>query len=253
MQFMFGSGILSGIPLADATGAAISNPTPVQFGELQDVSVDISFENKTLHGNKQFPVAVGRSKGKITGKASFGRINGAVFNSLFLGQSLQNGIVSQVYDTTGAVIPPSTFEITVAPPNSGTFTVDLGVRDENGNTMKRVASMPTAGQYSVDSDGKYTFAAADEGTRVYINYQYTASSSSATKIDITNLPMGYAPTWRADLYMPYQNKSLVLTLYNCVSSKMSFATKQDDFSMPEIDFEAFSGGNDLIGTLALSE
>lgn len=252
-QYQFGSGILWGIPLTDARGNTIETPTPVQFGELQNCSVDFSFETKTLHGQNQFPVAVGRGKGKITGKAAFARINGLLFNSLFFGQTLQNGIVSDIFSTDGVQIPASPSEITVQPPNSGSFAFDLGVRDEYGNTMVRVNAAPNTGQYAVDGSGKYTFASAQASKFVYINYQYTADSTTAKKMTIKNLPMGYSPTFKAELFMPYQGKTLTCTLLNCVSAKMSLSTKQDDFVMPDLDFECFANPNGDLVTLATSE
>ena len=252
-QFVFGSGILWGTPSTDSAGNAVSNPTPVQFGTLQNVSLDIAFENKTLHGQAQFPVAVGRGKGKVSGKASFAQINGSLFNSLFFGQTLNTGLVSDVYDTTGAEIPassPYTIEPTV--PASGTWTQDLGVRDANGLPMTRVASSPSTGQYAV-TDGEYTFASADAGARVFINYQYTASSTGARKSTIQNVPMGYAPAFRVDLYVPFQGKSMIWTLPNAISTKLTIATKLDDFAMPEFDFEGFADSAGNVLTYSTSE
>jgi len=246
-QFTFGSGVLWGTPLSDATGTAITNPTPIQFGTLQDCSVDISGDIKELYGQNQFAVAVGRGKAKITGKAKFAQINGSLLNSLFFGQTVTNGILSDVYDTTGAAIPATPFTITPTPPSSGTWTADLGVRDSTGLPMTRVASSPTTGQYSVSIAGLYTFAAADTGKTVFINYQYTATSTTATKSTVQNVLMGYAPTFKADLYMPYNGKSLIVTLPQCISTKLSFATKLDDFQISEMDFSAFadSAGNTI--------
>lgn len=251
-QFSFGAGTLWGIPTADYSGTAITNPTPVQFGTMQGGSLDISFDVKELYGNKQFPVAIGRGKGKITGKANFAQLNGSLINSLFFGQTLASGILSNYFDTTGAVIPATPFSITLTPPSSGTWSVDLGVIDSNGLAMTRVASSPTAGQYSV-SAGVYTFAAADTGKTVFINYQYTATSTSAVKSTIQNVQMGYAPTFRADLSVPFQGKSLIFTLPNCISTKLSFATKLDDFSIPEFDFSAFADSSGNVLTYALSD
>lgn len=36
-MYQFGAGVLIGVPTVDATGAAIANPSPVQFGTLQNV------------------------------------------------------------------------------------------------------------------------------------------------------------------------------------------------------------------------
>ncbi len=51
----FGSGVL----IATPSGA---NATPVQFGTLQDVSIDISFSSKQLFGQYQFPIALARGE-----------------------------------------------------------------------------------------------------------------------------------------------------------------------------------------------
>jgi hypothetical protein len=251
-MFLFGSGVLYGIPTADANGNAIANPTPIKFGTLQNVSVDISFENKSLYGQSQFPVAVGRGKGKIAGKAQFAGINGATLNHLFFGQTLAAGIIGIVNDVVGTVIPSTPFTITPTVPNSGTWTLDLGVVDSNGVPMTRVASAPATGQYSVAA-GVYTFAAADTGKTVFINFEYTATSTVAQKSTVNNLLMGYAPTFRCELSTPYAGKQLALTLFNCISSKMTFATKQDDFIVPEFDFDAFANGSNQVMTYALSE
>ena len=251
-QFLFSTGALWGTPLTDASGNNITNPSPVQFGTLQDCSVDFSFDTKLLHGQKYFAEAVGRGKGKINGKAKFAQINGATLNSLFFGQVMTSGIVNNVYDVIGQAIPATPFTVTVVPPNSGTWAYDLGVRDANGLTMTRVASAPATGQYSVAA-GVYTFAAADTGKVVFINYNYTATSTTAKKINIINMPMGYAPSFQADFMLPFSGKFLMLKLANCIGSKFAFATKQDDFTIPEFDFEAFADPAGNVASWSMSE
>ena len=218
----------------------------MQLGVLQDLSLDISFDTKTLYGQQQFPVAVGRGKGKMSGKAKFAQLSGVAINSLVFGQTMTNGLTSDYYDVAGSLIPGTPFTVTVTPPNTGTFSYDLGVRDANGVPMTRVASAPTTGQYSVAA-GVYTFATADTGKQVFISYQYTATSTSAKKSTVQNVLMGLAPTFKGDIYIPYNGKSLILTVPLCVSSKFTFGTKQDDFMVPEFNFEGFadSGGNAL--------
>jgi len=246
MQVTFGSGLMFAVPFLDGTGATITTPTPVQFGVLQDVSVDVQFENKMLHGQNQFPVANGRGKGKVGGKAKFAKINGALYNSLFFGQTLTKAIFAVQSDFAGTLIPTTPYTITPAPPFSGTWTADLGVLDANGNTMTRVASAPATGQYSVAA-GVYTFAAADTGLKVYITFEYTAVSTTANRIDVINLPMGYSPEFKLYLSNPYKSKINTMKLYSVVSTKLSVGGKNDDFTVPEMDFEgmADSAGNVL--------
>lgn len=253
MQVGFGAGILWGTPLTDANGAAIANPTPVQFGALQDVSIDFQADIKQLFGSNAYPLVVARGKSKISGKAKAAQVNGALLNSIYFGYVATSSIVGDVADVTGALIPTTPFQVTPTPPSSGTWSVDLGVKNSNAVPLARVASAPATGQYSVAA-GVYTFAAADVGLTVYISYQYTASSTAAKKISITNVIMGAAPTFRCDLSVPYGGKTLTLVLLNCVANKLTLATKLDDFTIPEFDFEAFADASGTgIGTIALSE
>jgi hypothetical protein len=261
MQNIFGAGSLWGTPLADATGAAIAVPSPVQFGLSQEISIDMSFDSKLLYGQNQFPVAVGRGKGKVSGKIKNAQVNGALWNSIFFGQTLNSNAIGIVQDTTGIAIPATPFTITAGTtsdathikiPNTGTWSADLGVRNANGVELTRVASGPMTGQYTVAA-GVYVFAAADVGTTVFINYEYTYTSAVAKQSTVNNLPMGYAPSFRADILMPYAGKSAVFTFYSCLASKLSLATKLDDFVIPEIDFDCFADATGRVFTWSLSE
>jgi len=252
-MFLFGSGILWGTPLTEADGDAIANPTPLIFGTLQDNDLDFKFELKELHGQNQFAVAVGRGKGSVSGKAKAADIRAGFLSTLVFGQAMVDGLTSMVYDTVGAAIPTTPFQITPTVPSSGTWAADLGVINATtGRAMTRVASAPATGQYSV-SAGVYTFAAADVATTVYINYRYTATSTTAKRMQLNNLPMGYAPTFRADFYGPYLGQSCVLTLNKCIAEGVKLTTKNDDFSIPDFGYRAFADASGVIGTLALTE
>lgn len=249
----FGSGLLWGTPLQDASGVAIANPSPIIFGTLQDVEFDVKFELKKLHGQNQFAVAVGRGKGEITGKAKLADIRAGFLETIVFGVSGSNGTLSMVNDTVGTAIPSTPFTVTVTPPGSGTFEKDLGVIDSTtGRGMTRVASAPTTGQYTV-SAGVYVFAAADVAKVVYINYRYTATSTTARTMTVRNLPMGYAPTFALDYYSPFQGKSAVITLNNCIADGWKFSGKNDDFAIPEVGFSAFADAAGILGRMAFTE
>lgn len=240
MQVAFGSGLLFATPLVDAFGAAIANPTPFLLGVMQDCAIDLSFDTKELHGQNNFPVDIGRGKGKLSGKTKAAQINAKMFNSLFFGQTMSTGLTSIVYDTTGTAIPSTPFTITPTPPASGVWAADLGVRNASGVPLTRVASGPATGQYSVAS-GVYTFAAADTGNTVYINYRYTvASAGSGNSLNVINLPMGEIPSFQAELLLKKGGKSTYVRVPNFVTSKFNFGTKQDDFLIPEFDFSGFA-------------
>lgn len=248
----FGAGAVWGTPLQDASGNAIAPSTPVLLGVMQEVSVDLSFDIKELHGSNAFAVDVARGKGKIAGKSKFGRFNGLMLNSLFFGLTAASGISSRILDTVGALIPSTPFQITPTIPSSGTWATDLGVRDQNGNPMVRVASAPATGQYSV-ATGIYTFAAADTGKRVFIDFGYTATSTTAKKIAVSNGLMGSAPTFKVDLINTHAGGYFGMSLYNCVSTKLGIATKLDDYTIPEFDFSGFADASGNVLEMGTSE
>jgi hypothetical protein len=240
-MYAFGTGVMWATPNIDAFGNTVANPTPVQFGELQDSQIDISRDLKELIGQNQFPVAVAVGKGKVGLKAKLAKINGALIDTVFSGQGFATGTLTAINnDTTGAAIPASPYQVTVAPPSSGTFTRDLGVIDWNGNPMTKVASAPATGQYSVTAGGQYTFAAADTGKLVFINYVYTLAQAGAKALSFQNLPMGQTPIFGIDLKVGYAGKNVIWRFPNCVSGKLTFGTKQDDFTILDLDIAAFA-------------
>lgn len=253
-MFGFGAGTLIGVQTQDATGAAVANATPVQFGTLQDISGDVSFEEKLLYGAYQFPVAVGRGKGKLAFKAKAASLYGSIFGDLFFGTGSTAGIKADVINFPASIPSATPWQVTVAPPNAGTFVSDLGVL--NAATllpMKKVATAPATGQYSVSIAGVYTFATADANANVLISYEYSATSTSAKIVAISNQLMGVAPTFRASLNFSYAGKNFTFNLNSCTSSKLSLPLKNDDFTIPEFDFSAFADSAGNVGYVALSE
>lgn len=238
----FGSGVL----IATPSGA---NATPVQFGALQDVTLDISFSSKQLFGQYQFPIAFARGEGKITGKAKFANIDGPLFNSCFFGQTLSTGQKLWAYNEAGAV--PSSSPYTYAAGNAANFDADLGmVYASSGLALTRVASAPSVGQYSVAA-GVYTFNSGDAGKALLVSYSYLQTSGGSRAV-IANKLMGTAPTFQIDFYQTNPNVAGAqwsLRLYNCVSTKLSVASKTQDFMIPELDFEAFANAANSIGEI----
>lgn len=239
MQLLFGAGDFFAVPLTDANGNAISNPTPIQIGAMQEMSLDFSGDLKELYGNRQFAMAVGRGKVKTTGKFKGAQIHGAALNSLFFGTGVTAGTMHALNaDVVGTLIPTTPFTITVTPPNAGTVVDDLGVLNANAVPLTRVASAPATGQYSYAA-GVYTFAAADVGTRVFINYRYSYSLATAKRISLTNVGMGQTPAFKAYMQTTFQGKRALVMLESVVSTKLQLlSTKQDDFSVPSVDFSA---------------
>lgn len=247
----FGVGKLIATPTNDSTGAAISNPTPVILGTMQDVGVDLSVEMKTLYGSKRYPIAVGQGRGKIEIKAKYADIDGGVLGQLFMGKAGTTGIKAAALDTV-ATIPTTPFQITVAPPSSGTYVADLGVFDvATGTQLKRVASAPSAGQYSVNTGtGVYTFNTGDSGKSVAISYEYSAASGGSYWA-MTNDVMGYTPAFSLLLQNTYLSKTMVMKLNSCVSGKLNVPLKSDDFAVYDFEAEAFADAAGSLGYVCM--
>lgn len=254
MQLGFGTGVLTAIPQLDAAGATIANGTPVQFGTMQEVTGDLSFEEKTLYGAGQFPIAVGRGKGSLTFKCKLAEIKAAVLGDLFFGTTAQAGsrlAVNNFGVTLGDTAP---YEVTVSPPNTGTFLQDLGVRDgTTGLALKKVASgtAPGVGEYNVDLVGKYTFNAAHAEKRVLISYEYSTTGGST--ITISNQLMGEAPFFSVQLMTRYKGKHLTLKLNSCTSNKFSLPFKSDDFFISDFEFSAMADDAGIVGEMSMAE
>lgn len=252
-QYTFGTGALWGTRTVDAAGAAIpaTAQTPIKFGVLQSVNLELNAETKTLFGSRQFAEVVVRGQAEISVTAAAAQISGRFFNDLFFGQTLVAGYQSVVDDLTGAAIPATPFTITVTPPGGGTFIESLGVRFAATQIdLVRVASAPATGQYTVSAGGAYVFAAADTGQTVLISYRYSATLATAQRSTVANLNTGTAPFFRCDLYAPaVDGRTAVFTLPRCVSSKLSLSLSNTDFLIPNLEFSAF---NDPITNSVLS-
>jgi len=248
----FGAGKLIAVPTNLANGSVIANPTPVLLGSMQDISLDLSVDLKTLYGSKRYPIAVGQGKGKIEVKAKHAEIDGGVLGSLFFGKAAAAGIKAAVFDSAGT-IPTTPFQITISPPNTGTFVADLGVVfTATGVQLTRVASAPAANQYSVNTGtGVYTFNTADSTKAVQISYEYTSNATTGQVWTMTNDVMGYTPSFTLLLQNSYDGKNLVCKLNRAVSGKLGVPLKSDDFAIYDFEAEAFADAAGNIGYICL--
>lgn len=237
-KIIFGSGTLYGVN-------SVANSTPAKFGALQGISLDIAFSTKELYGQQNFPITVARGTGKITGKASNATFQARAFNDLFFNNTMTTGKTVTQIDEAGTIPSPSG-PYTITSSNSAQFVTDLGVIDKaTGNLMAKVASAPTTGQYSVAA-GVYTFAAADAGKPVLLNYQYNVAASGS-KIVIAQQLIGVAPKFKVVFSTKYDGQQIDLQLNACVATKLSFASKQEDFAMPDFEFSAFADDSGTVG------
>lgn len=95
--------------------------------------------------------------------------------------------LNNVEDTT---IPGTPFQVLVN--DSADFLQDNGVVFyPSGTALTKVASSPSAGQYTVTAGGLYTFAAADANKQIqisYVTHTTNQQSDAQTSLNITLLP-----------------------------------------------------------------
>lgn len=248
MQLSFGSGALWG-ERTDITGSGIG---PRQFGVLQDIQIDFDWTDKELYGQLQFPVAIARGQGKISGKAKFAQILGLLYTDMFFGVTPATGQFA-VSELEAAIVPASTpYTVTVA--NASSYNDDLGVAyTSTGRRFNRVTTPSAAGQYTVDfATGVYTFSAADADAALLVSYTYN-NATSGSKLTLTNPLMGTTPTFKAKFYTTYSGEGMALRLNACTANKLSMPTKIDDWTINELDFMAFADAAGTIGYLSTVE
>lgn len=131
----------------------------------------------------------------------------------------------------------------VVPPNSGTFTKDLGVRFKGGITLDRVAlTSPLAllnNQYAVSDNGSYYFDQTNGGDTVYIDYQYEVAGTGQT-ITINNNKMGGSPILSVDILYEMDGEMMTASFESVKMKGTGIATKQDDFSPMKFEMTAFA-------------
>jgi hypothetical protein len=243
MEFGFGSGILTGLRNDSAAGAA---PTPRRFGALQDVNIEFTGDIKELFATQQFPIDTARGKTKITGKAKVAEIKAAEYNDIFFGQTLATGSLKYAYNESVAS-GTSAVTYTVANAGSTPLTDEGAFYVANGNQLTAVTGGASAGQYVWNaSTGVYTFATADAGNGFFVNYIYNVTTGYS--IAIGNPFMGTTPQFKATLFQQFEGNQIVLVLNKCVSSRLTFPTRIDDYLIQELDFSAFADAAGNVGS-----
>jgi hypothetical protein len=255
MRIFFGSGQLFALPGPFFGGTPGTAQSPVWFATLQDVDVTIDATIKELRGNTQFPEDTAIADKKITWKAGSGRFSIDVFNNLYFGDTISTGSYS-LGTGAGTGVPVVQEAATL---NATTYTVvnathfseDMGVvYASNLNGFQRVTTGPTAGQYSVNvATGQYTFAAADNAKGILVSYRYGVASGRV--LVVQNHVQGWGPSFEMLLSQPYQEMTAgipnYLDLYACKANKLAQPLKRVDYSITDIEGQAFANSAGYIG------
>jgi hypothetical protein len=240
---LFAAGYLMG---RAAPTTANPNPSPRMFGQLQEVSMDDSFEEKKLFGANSAPLRVFRGQRKLDIKAKAARISGAAYCELFYGTTTSTGSVLSVFNEVQTI--PATTTYTLTANNAGVaganFVEDYGVAyATTGVDFKLVVGTPTVGQYSVSSVGVYTFAAADASAVVVLRYGY--SVLTGITVQVPNTAQQESPYFSAVLNNPTDG-GFTRKIFKCTASKLNMQFKQGEIVIPEFDISVVDPGTSVL-------
>ena len=246
-EYAFGAGFMTGTR-TDLAGV----PTPRRFGTLQDVTIEFNGDIKELYSSYQFPVDAARGKTKITGKSKLATLQASMFNDLFFGQTLSAG-QTKITIPPGEAFTPGSSAVSYTVAMSGsTPLADQGVfYTASGIQLTAGSSATGIGVYEfVASTGIYTFSSSDIGTGVLVNYDYTVATGSS--IAIGNPFMGTTPRFSLTLVDVFEGNQIELQLNQCVSTRLTFPSRLDDYWIEELDFSAFANAGNVVGTLSMA-
>ncbi|MEY2668532.1 MAG: hypothetical protein RJA59_1170 [Pseudomonadota bacterium] len=228
---MFSTGVLT---LRDTSGNAYP------CGTLQDVGIDFSSSVKELRGANKWPVAVALAGQKISVKASFANISGAMLQAVFGGTSASGmTIIGSVAKTAAA----STFTIATtdySSPAGWAWGTDLGVvYAATGQPLKYNAGTLAAGQYQ-NTAGVYTLHSSDATANVVVSHTYAVTAGET--ITGSNSAMGLATTFGAYVYNSFTdaggvNRKMGFYFPAVIAPKLSIAMKNEDFTSQNLELE----------------
>ena len=251
--FVFGPGEIFAVLNQYYDGTSPTVPQPFRLDVDQDLPLDFTSTPKELWGQSIFPTAIGLGEGKVTGKIRQGRVDYRMIQALFAAQDGQpttgmNLTYQQGYST---VVPGSPYQITPAPPNSGVYVADWGVRYANSGLFLTKVTGPVAqGEYA-ESAGEYTFAALDTTQPIIIDYEFSVATGYTISYD--NPLQGAVGFMHMRYQGSYGGRYIGIDLPLLVPNKFSLATKQKDWVMPEFDFSLFSAPSGLVASIFTTE
>ncbi len=229
----FGAGLAIIKPVA---GDLPVNPAAIEADVMQNFKFDYNQDIKSLKGQLKGPVDSAPAAVTMKGSFEVGKILGGFLQNIGMAQTVSAGVQALAYREM--VVVPLNAPYTVSVLQAATFVDDKGVvYSANTAPLYPTSAAPTVGKYSV-SAGVYTFSQADAGKLLLVNYGYTVAATGQT-FAMNNETMGSGPISQVDLRMPYQGNYQGLLLTAVRFGKVSVATKQDDYTMFSVDFEAF--------------
>ena len=229
-----------------------ANQVVTLLGVLQDMEISIDRTVKELIGQYALPVDIAMAQMKITGKGKYAQIGATNLNNTILGQTLTTNSGFQI-----AAPENHTGALTITVTNGATFSEDLGVRyHATGNPLQPVTATPSAGQYIAGAAGvgAYNFAAADT---VSLDIYYSYNVTVLNQIIAANQLMGQGTTFELIGSNTYNvcgvTKVISVKLNQCKASRTSLPFKNIDYTLMDLEFQAFADCSNNWGIIAMTD
>jgi hypothetical protein len=151
---------------------------------------------------------------------------------------------------SGSVI---TFGPSCVVANAATFVKVLSVAyAASGYRLTLATGAPAAGQFTANAAGGFAFNTADVGAGLLISYGYSVAASGES-IELNDSDQGISPVVGMTLLGKYNGPQgievVTLTLYATIFEGFTIGTKQADWSMNDLSFEAMKNAAGSIGNI----
>ena len=258
-MFSFSSGRLIGSQLS-STGALLS---PIEFGTLQNVTIDAKVDLKELYTAKRFPVAVADGKGKIDITAQAATINAQLFGLVFGSTSSQGGGVAFIADEV-QIVPSTPYTITLNQTPDATVMLPSVLSVQNGvliqyNVLNNTGT-PVAGvSCKFNGTTGIVFASGDAAETVLVSYYYDISAPNASTNKIANVAFGSAKAFSLALCNTTNNANdnhgdqLIVVLNRVIAPSFKMDFKLDDWLIPDFTMQAFADASGNIGNFYINQ
>jgi hypothetical protein len=251
----------------------------LELGVVQSASLELKVDLKELRGAYRFPIAVADAKGTASGKVTFAQLWPATLSAILSGTLSTTAAAAEAVPV--AVINEQQPLVTSTATLTHGATMVVGsevvtVVDATGDAVfySRVTATPVAsitagktlGSYTITTGGLITLATGDTATSVLVSYQYlpaagtaplpTGSPQNNASISLKQIGVNSAPTFQLMLIGTgarniYNSSAqqFVVQLNACLAPSMKMDFKLDDFSMVDLDFQAFTDVQGNLGNI----
>lgn len=131
------------------------------------------------------------------------------------------------------------------------FDIDVNLKELFGSFEFPVDV--ASGTKKINGKAKFASMNAQNMNDLFFKGTYTPSGGSGGSISYTNQLVGtVTPTFSLAWALNYGGKPWTFTLVQCISKKMTFSGKLEDYIIPDFDFVSYANAAGLVYTLVMT-